>query len=250
MTTDALGLFPDFADAIRTLPFEGLTAESMERFVLHDGPKVKIVYAPFDWVNPLARVAVVGITPGDGSMNAAFRAARAALLEGKPLEEAAKRAKRTGSFSNMRGEIAKMFDELGLATALGIPSALSLFDGADADLMHSTSCVRYPIFYKRDVKPNYSGRSPDLMKYTPFVRYIEDVLAPELVRIPKALIVPCGEMVTEALRYLERKGIVKEDRCLLGFPHASGQNGHRKRHFNERKEAMRLTVSSWSNSRR
>jgi hypothetical protein len=102
------------------------------------------------------------------------------------------------------------------------------------------------VFYKFKTKTNYSGRFPDLMKYMPFIRYIEEVLAPELLRMPKALIVPCGELVSEALCYLAKRRIVKDERCLLGFPHASAQNRHRQRHFNERQDGMRARLSAWA----
>jgi hypothetical protein len=45
------------------------------------------------------------------------------------------------------------------------------------------------------------------------------------------------------------KELLDPDRCLFGFPHASGANGHRKKFFNERKEQLRLAVTNWQRSR-
>jgi hypothetical protein len=39
--------------------------------------------------------------------------------------------------------------------------------------------------------------------------------------------------------------IVDSDRCLFGFPHPSGANGHRKKHFEERKEELSERVKGW-----
>jgi hypothetical protein len=116
-------------------------------------------YAPFDWINTNARVVVVGITPGRDSMLNAFRAAASALREGYSVEESSKRGKRAGSFSNMRHTISEMFDDLGLPEALGIRRSNELF-GTGYDLIHPTSCVRYPVLVWREGKRkwvNYTG---------------------------------------------------------------------------------------------
>jgi hypothetical protein len=240
-------LFSHFAEAIKLLPETG--PDDVGSFVLEDLPKVQIVYAPFDWVNRAARVVVVGITPGTHSMLAAFGAARAALQAGKTLEESARLAKQTGSFSNMRSLIAAMLDELEVHKVLGIETTLHLFGGRDAGLLHATSCVRYPVLYKHQAKQNYTGHSPPLMKYAPFVAYVDSMLASELQSVPEALIVPCGKAASQALEHLGAKGKLDLRRCLMGFPHASGANGHRKREFEERREQLRLTVMAWAQTK-
>lgn len=244
--SDSLELFRRYAPMMAALGAGPLC--DISRFILHDAPKLQIVYAPFDWVNTQARVAVVGITPGRHSMAAAFRAAGASLRGGKSVEQAARDAKQTGSFSNMRGAIASMLDALGVAAALRIESTFHLFGGKDAGLLHATSCVRYPVLYKNQKQQNYTGHSPPLMKYATFVSYIENTLAPELQALPHALIVPCGEAVSQAIEHLARQGKVDATRCLIGFPHASGANGHRKRHFEERRDKLLATVSRWANN--
>lgn len=35
----------------------------LRRFLLEDGPKLRMYYAPFDWINTAAKIVVVGITP-------------------------------------------------------------------------------------------------------------------------------------------------------------------------------------------
>jgi hypothetical protein len=248
-TTD-LGLFPQFAIAIKALGPTGPSDDELAQFVVHNAEKLQIVYAPFDWINAQAAIVVVGITPGQHSLDAAFQAARAALLEGRSQEEAARRAKQTGSFSNMRRLIAQMLDSLHVNTILGINSTLTLFGGADASLLHSTSCVRYPVLYKNKEKRNYTGHSRPLMNYQPFREYVERMLAGELRMLPRALVVPCGEAVSQALGHLITRGDLKESRCLMGFPHASGDNGHRMRQFAQRQEALLAKVQAWAQTYR
>jgi hypothetical protein len=44
---------------------------------------------------------------------------------------------------------------------------------------------------------------------------------------------------------LSAKGVIEPRRCLFGFPHASGANGHRQKFFNERRDRLRRTVADW-----
>jgi hypothetical protein len=249
----SLGRFAEFAGAIKGLSALGLTEGELQRFLLPEsGGNIRICYAPFDWINTDAQVVIVGITPGHDSMVSAFRAAASALREGVSFDEACKRGKRAGSFSNMRSTIAEMLDEVGLPAALGIRRSDELF-GSRYDLLHPTSCVRYPVFVwsrKKACWTNYTGHNPKLLSWWTSVRYIECVLADELRRIPAALIVPCGEAVTSALQHLAAGKMIDPARCLFGFPHASRANGHRNKFFNERRDQLRRMVAEWGLRRR
>jgi hypothetical protein len=240
--------FGHFAEEIKNLSAAGPTDEELQRFLLPQPCKsIRIYYAPFDWINTKARVIIVGITPGRDSMVNAFRAAASALRQGQTVDESSKQGKQAGSFSNMRPTIAEMFDEVGIPEALGIRRSDELF-GSLYDLLHPTSCVKYPVFVwnKRKGKwSNYTGHSPKLLTWDTSVYYIERVLADELQQIPDALIVPCGEAVDSALRHLSARKMIDPSRCLFGFPHASGANGHRKRFFNERRDQLRRMVADW-----
>jgi hypothetical protein len=243
-------VFSEFAKEIRNLSPMGPSELELQRFLLEDSGKVRVYYAPFDWINAEARLIVVGITPGRDSMLNAFRAAALSLRNGETLEEASKRGRRTGSFSNMRDTMAKMLDDIGIPEALGIGRSEELF-GTHYDLLHPTACIRHPVFVfnkKKQQWLNYTGHSPELLKWATSIRYIENVLAEELRQIPEALIVPCGEAVACALHHLVEKKLLQPDRCLFGFPHPSGANGHRKKFFSERKEQLRLAVANWQRS--
>jgi hypothetical protein len=93
------------------------TENEKQQLLLEESEKARIYYAPFDWINLSAKVVIVGITPGEHSMiNALMEAA--ALRAGETIENACKRGKRMGSFSNMRFTIGDMLDRLGLPDAL------------------------------------------------------------------------------------------------------------------------------------
>jgi hypothetical protein len=242
--------FSEFAEEIRNLSPTGPTDQELQNFLLEDSGKTRVYYAPFDWINAEARLIVVGITPGKDSMLNAFRAAASALRSGETLEEASKRGRRVGSFSNMRDKMAQMLDDIGIPESLRIERSEELF-GAHYNLLHPTACIRHPVFVFNKRKQrwmNYTGHSPQLLRWPTSIRYIESFLAEELRQIPEALIVPCGEAVGSALQHLVEKKLLHGDRCLFGFPHASGANGHREKFFLERKEQLRRTVAKWQRS--
>jgi hypothetical protein len=219
-------MFSEFAKEIRNLSPTGPTERELQTFLLDDSGKIRVYYAPFDWINAGARLIVVGITPGKDSMLEAFRAATSSLRSSETLEEASKRGRQSGSFSNMRGTMAQMLDDIGIPEALGIDRSAELF-GTHYNLLHPTACIRHPVFVlnkKNQRWQNYTGHSPALLKWATSIRYIESVLAEELRQIPDALIVPCGEAVDSALRHLVEKKLLHPGRCLFGFPHASGAN--------------------------
>jgi hypothetical protein len=43
-------------------------------------------------------------------------------------------------------------------------------------------------------------------------------------------------------------GDLDEERCLLGFPHPSGGNGHRIRQFRENEAVLRTGIAEWKAS--
>lgn len=243
--------FADFAEKIRALPRTQLQESDCLGLLLADEGTARVYYAPFDWINRNAKIAIVGITPGKASMLNGLHAAATGLREGRTFEECSKLGKQMGSFSNMRTALCEMLNVLNIPEILDIPKAEDLF-GQRADLLHTTSCVRHPVFVwnqKSQRWVNYTGHNPNLLKWNISRSYIENVLAEELRQIPGALIVPCGEAVDGALRHLCAIGLLDPERCLSGFPHASGANGHRVRFFNQRREQLAKAASDWANRR-
>jgi hypothetical protein len=84
-------------------------------------------YAPFEWVNDSARVALVGLTPGFMQMCLAFEASRDTLALGASDQEALRAAKAAASFAGMRVRLVTWLDELAVPEWLGISSASDLF---------------------------------------------------------------------------------------------------------------------------
>ena len=93
---------------------------------------------------------------------------------------------------------------------------------------------------------NYTGHSPKPLKFAPLRYLIEHVLAEELRSVPEAVIVPLGGSVSGMLRPLADAGIIEGNRCLWGFPHPSGANGHRVREFQERRAQLREQLWEWT----
>jgi hypothetical protein len=57
--------------------------------------------------------------------------------------------------------------------------------------------------------------------------------------------IPLGQSVSTIIAYLAEAGCLARSRCLLGFPHPSGANGHRVREFNERRERLTRSLQEW-----
>jgi hypothetical protein len=175
-------------------------------------------------------------------MDIAFRSSRAALLNASTGIEACARAKHDASFAGtMRSNLCSMLDEIGLPTALGISRSIELF-GAHCSLLHSTSAIRYPVFVTGQ---NYTGHNPPLLKHPLLRQFVENVLGPELRSVPDALLVPLGTAVEEALAFLASIGVVRLERCLLGFPHPSGAYAGRIGRFREIRDSLQRSVRRW-----
>jgi hypothetical protein len=212
------------------------------QFRVFKSESLEIYYAPFDFLNIEAKVAVVGIIPGWTQMEIAFRQAWTVLRNGGSATEAVRKAKAQASFAGaMRNNLVKMLDEIGLQTAMGLKSCHDLF-GCDSQLVHTTSAIRHPVFVHGR---NYTGHSPNLLSHPVLVRYVESVLAAELTILRQALVIPLGKCVDAALRRLIQTGVLSARRCLLGFPHPSGANGHRRTEFEQRRGEFIRVVEEW-----
>lgn len=237
-------LFDRYALVIRALPAGPLSAAAVQipALRMEAAGNLATYYAPFDAVNPEARVILLGITPGLTQMTLALERARTLLLAGRPPDEVVREAKRTAAFGGtMRAHLVRMLDDIGLPQRLGIDSSERLFDQA-AGLAHMTSALRYPVFFRGQ---NYTGGQPKMTRDPLLRRRLLTTLADEVAQVPGALIVPLGKSVSEALAWLDAQGRVDLRRCLVGFPHPSGGNGHREREYAERREALAAQVAAW-----
>lgn len=239
-------LFESYADAIAGLPAQNRLFKTdllVEQFRVFRGENVEIYYAPFDFVNVEAKIAIVGIAPGWTQMEIGFREASAVLRNGGSTAAALRKAKEEASFAGvMRKNLVKMLDEIGLHRAMGLNSCVELF-GNCRHLVHTTSAVRHPIFVHGR---NYTGHSPDILSHPVFGRYIKAVLTAEMTVLPQALVIPLGGCVDAVFRRLIQTGALSAKRCLLGFPHPSGANGHRRTEFEQRRDEFIRVVEEWA----
>src|SRR5690606_14468063 len=116
-------------------------------------------------------------------------------------------------------------------SALGIQSTGSLWN-KDAARVHFTSVLRYPVFLNG---ANYSG-APSMLT-TPLLRkQLMTWFAREMASLPKAIFVPLGPKVAEAMEAIARQIGIDSRQVLAGMPHPSGANAERIAFFLGRKE--------------
>jgi len=233
--------------ALRRLPRGPLGRNHLltEDFKLADEGRLSVYWVPFEALNVQARVVICGLTPGYSQMHEGFTAAREAVSAGwarsKTLAHVYKRAAFAGA---MRTNLVWMLDEIGAAAVLGITSTAALFDEAD-ELVHATSALRYPVFVQGK---NYRGGNPKVRQSPLLSTYVLNTLGPELAAVPNGLIIPLGKAAGECMQMLVETEQVDGARCLFGFPHPSGGNGHRVRQFRENHLRLRNELRKWAKS--
>lgn len=229
----------DHLDTIRSLTPEELQGalSVYERLTIAKEGDLQVCYAPFDHINPVARVVLIGITPGKTQMLNAIRAVRRALDQGETPTTALAAAKRTAAFSgDMRPKLVEMLDSIGLHKWLGIASTSDLF-GEACHLVHTTSALRNPVFKGGD---NYRG-TPNMTRHPILRSILVETLGRELSAMPNAVCVPLGDKVLEALLYLADLKIIPRSRILAGLPHPSPANSERIAYFVGKKARSALS---------
>lgn len=214
-----------------------------ENFKLQEQNKIKIFYAPHnEIVNKEAKIFIVGITPGWTQTSIAYKTASDGLRKGLSYEEIKKECKRNSRFSgSMRKNLIEMLDELKLYEKLELNSCNELFDIKD-HLLHTTSVIPYPVFVS---EKNYTGHSPKILDNQMLYGYVKKYFYNESKLLSNALIIPLGKAVDEILEEMIKEGVLQENNCLLGFPHPSGANGHRKEIFNKNKEQLLSKIDNY-----
>ena len=191
----------------------------------------EIYYAPFEYINPNAKIVICGITPGFQQADLALITARHALEKGETPQAASRLAKSTASFAGiMRSNLVDMLNNIGVNQLLNVESCAAFFDAA-SESVHYTSALRYPVFYR---SRNYSG-APSMLKH-PALRYqLDHYLKEECQKLPDAIWIPLGSKAVEALSYMTHQGIINPEQILTGLPHPSGANAERISIFMGRK---------------
>lgn len=213
-------LFSRFENVIRS----GEVSSRDPRLLLDEDGKVSVYYAPFEYANPKAKVAIVGITPGPTQMANAIQETCRQLTSGKPAEEAIRAGKEFGAFSGdvFRSNLIKQLDHWGVQTWLGLDSAARLFD-SHRELVHTTSLLRYPVFVDGR---KYEG-SPNMIKTPLLRRYLLEYFADEVRKLGDAVFIGLGPKVWKVLDGLADEGLVDRSRIVNGILHASPENSYR-----------------------
>lgn len=234
--------FRQFAPVIRSLSSGELDGSPTlyNKLTLAEEGNLRVCYAPFEYINPSARVVIVGITPGHTQMINALKEARRQLDQGASEAVALKAAKAMGAFSGaMRPNLTGLLDAVGINKWLRISSCNELFLTA-TDLVQTTSVLRNPVFVKGE---NYNG-TPNMTKNTFLQKQLTTYFAEDVAALPRAVFVPLGDKVTEALHFLASKGVLDSSRILDGLPHPSGANAERIAYFMGRKSRHELSVKT------
>lgn len=164
----------------------------------------------FDYVNPEARVVIVGITPGKSQ------------LEKSRENLSKKEIKRINAFAgNMRLNLIAMLDHVGINRLLGIESCKSLWE-ADFDKVEMTSLLKEATFYKgkmfKDTK--LISKSPKLQEM------LKNGFVKDCISYTKAkLFVALGPNVLDVLNDLKEGGVINVP--IIAIPHPSGANAGR-----------------------
>ena len=201
------------------------------KFLIEKDGNIEIYYAPFDYINSKAKIAIVGITPGLQQMTQSFQA----IKDGKSLKE----VKDLSSFKgSMRTTLIKYMDELKINKILKIKTCESLFN-IDSKYLHTTSLVKYPVF---DKGKNYSGAN--ILKKKILLEFIEENFLKELKILQNSIIIPLGNTVSSTIDYLNTKHQLNLKCFLKGFPHPSGLNVRKNIQFDENKKEMLKLLKS------
>ncbi|MCW8107148.1 hypothetical protein OPS25_01350 [Alteromonas ponticola] len=187
-----------------------------------------VFFSPFEHVNMLAKVVLVGISPGATQANNANVKAMELLNAGETLDVVSEKAKLTGAFSGaLRNNLVRLLDYIGINQKLSISSCESLF-GDNMHLLHSTSVFRYPTLLSgKPISSANKGLTNPLLK-----SMVDNCLTDEFAQLPQsAFYLPMGQGVDKILLYLCEKGILSRSQLLIGMPHPSGANAERIAYF-------------------
>jgi len=235
-------LFKRFSPVISSLSaaeLDGSPSLNTKLRLAQDG-NIEVCYVPFEYINPDARVVIVGITPGRTQMINAIKEARRQLDKGADAESALISAKLTGAFSGaMRPNLVGLLDCVGINSWLGIGSCEALF-GASAHFVQTASVLGNAVFIEGE---NYNG-NPNMTRHPLLREQLLTHFGEVTKALPRAVFIPLGDKVAEALHFLTVQGLLERQQILDGLPHPSGANAERIAYFLGRKSRSALSVKT------
>lgn len=236
-------LFNRFAPAIQGLTDVELRGDDpalFDKLRIDADDKVTVCYAPFEHLNPAARLVIVGITPGKSQMLNALREARNQMRRGATTEKVLHAALQTAAFSGpTRKNLIDLLDHVGVSRWLNLGSSAELFDTA-ADSVQWTSVLRNPVFHKG---ANYNG-TPSMLRNPVLRKQLIGGFGQDARQLPNAVFVALGGKAAEALSFLADEGLIEERQILGQLPHPSNASAERVAYFLGRKAKERLSVKT------
>ena len=142
-------------ELLRTLSAQELEGEVKSPNLLRKYPAsgsvdpdgIEILWAPFDYVNPKARLLIVGVTPGPEQAIRSYRAVRDAFAKGLDPQNNLEKIKAEASFRGkvIEPNLMSLLEHSGVAERVGIDN-IDLLWTDEAPKVHFTSTIRYPTF--------------------------------------------------------------------------------------------------------
>lgn len=223
----------EYRARICSLPHDAFTADAFPNALQiypaqgsADGRGISVMYAPFEHLDPRAKVLLIGITPGASQMRRAWLALSQARSTGAPIEQALSEVKRVSAFNDdrnqMRPNLYRELEHWGVPEYLGYPTGPSLFDRGWGDLQ-ATSLIPYPTFVNGK---NYNGKSPRPLAHDFLRSLVMERFVPLVRSVPQALLLPLGAAVESVVRDLYREEVISNP-CVFGMLHPSGENIYR-----------------------
>ena len=196
------------------------------RLLLKRDGDLAIYYLPFEYLNPDARMVIVGITPGPTQLLGATREAGALLRAGIEPAEVLRVSKRLAAFSGnpMRPNLIAQLNHWGVHEWLGLADSGELFMTRAERLVHNTSLVRNAAYVRG--KP-YAG-SPKLLA-TPLLKaHLEENFVSEVRQLgPATMYFSMGPVVEDVLKALVERGLLRPEQLMTGLCHPSPNNTYR-----------------------
>jgi hypothetical protein len=187
--------------------------------IARDSYGITILWAPFDFVNLSAQLAIVGVTPGPTQAMLSYEAVRRASAKGEDPQAALATIKAASSFRGtvIEHNLKSLLEHSGASERAGIENIDNLWS-KEASKVHFTSTIRYPTFFNSELYNNQI----DSLKHPELRRYIETYLAEELSALPTtSLIVALGLKGPKIVRHAANIAGLDLKR-ILALPHPSG----------------------------
>lgn len=177
----------------------------------------RILFKPtkFNYVNPEAKVVIVGITPGNSQ------------IEGTREGMTPREIKQTYAFAgNMRPNLIRMLDYIGVNKILGIDSCKTLWE-QDFDKVEMTSLLKEATYLiKRNGREDMFNDASKIVKSEKLTNMLNKGFVKDCSNYNSAqLFVACGPKVYDVLVSLKQQGVITVP--VIGIAHPSGGNNGR-----------------------